>query len=551
MAQLDQDILSCSICLDLLKDPVTILCGHSYCMKCIQDAWVEDGKKSFSCPQCRQTFTPRPVLVKNTILAALVEELKKTGLQEDPCYAGSQDVACDFCSGRKMKALKSCLTCLVSFCDLHVRPHYQVAQLQKHKLVDPSEKLQESVCSHHDEPMKMFCRTDGQCICYLCSVDEHKGHDTVSVATERTDMQKEVGVSRQKIQQRIHESKNVLKVLQQEMEAINHSAKKTTEDTEKIFKQLIDFIHQRSSDVKRQVRSQQQTELSRVQELQEKLEREIAELKRKDAGLEQISQTDGDIQFVRSYHSLSSVTECVELPSIKTRPLQYFEDVTTAVSEIRDKLKDVLTEKCSKITRTVTEVDALLSQQMRTREEFLQYACDVRMNPNTARPGLLISDGGRKLTTNEAFQELFFNSSSRFIHTFQVLSWRALTGRCYFEVQWDAIVSIAVSYKDIKRRGAYNECVFGHNDKSWALYWLGKYEFRHNDVSVPIPGKSSFKVGVFLDHRAGVVAFYDVSDTMRLLHRAQTTFTQPLHVGIGLHFSGGDNAEICELVGPE
>uniref|UniRef100_A0A672F6U3 E3 ubiquitin/ISG15 ligase TRIM25-like n=1 Tax=Salarias fasciatus TaxID=181472 RepID=A0A672F6U3_SALFA len=191
MAQLDQDILSCSICLDLLKDPVTILCGHSYCMKCIQDAWVEDGKKSFSCPQCRQTFTPRPVLVKNTILAALVEELKKTGLQEDPCYAGSQDVACDFCSGRKMKALKSCLTCLVSFCDLHVRPHYQVAQLQKHKLVDPSEKLQESVCSHHDEPMKMFCRTDGQCICYLCSVDEHKGHDTVSVATERTDMQKE------------------------------------------------------------------------------------------------------------------------------------------------------------------------------------------------------------------------------------------------------------------------------------------------------------------------------------------------------------------------
>ncbi|KAM9334173.1 E3 ubiquitin/ISG15 ligase TRIM25-like [Symphorus nematophorus] len=262
---LDQEKLSCSICLDLLKDPVTIPCGHSYCMSCIKDCWDKDNeKKTHSCPQCRQRFTPRPVLVKSTVLADLVEELKKIGLQAaspDHSYAGSGDVACDFCTGINLKAVKSCLVCMASYCEQHLQPHYNVAPLKKHKLVEATSKLQENICSRHDEVMKIFCRTDQKSICYLCSMDDHKGHDTVSAAAERAERQKELGISRQNIQQKVQDREKEVKVLQQRVEAINLSADEAVKGSEKVFTELIRLIEKRSSEVKQQIRSQQKIEV--------------------------------------------------------------------------------------------------------------------------------------------------------------------------------------------------------------------------------------------------------------------------------------------------
>ncbi|XP_027893326.1 tripartite motif-containing protein 16-like [Xiphophorus couchianus] len=544
--QPDQDKLFCLICSDLLKDPVTIPCGHSYCTNCIKDHWDgEDQSGTHTCPQCRDKFGQRPGLRKNTMIEELIKYLKKMGAAlADHCYVGPDDVTCDVCTRRKIKAVKSCLTCLASYCEDHLQPHHDAPPLKKHKLVNPSKNLQESKCSRHDRELEIFCRPDQQCICYLCTMDEHKGHETVPAAAERAEKQKELQENRQQIHQRIQDQEKDVKLLQQEVEAINVSADKAVEDSEKIFTELIRLLQERSSDVKQQIRSQQETEVSRVKDVQEKLEQEITELKRKDAELEQLSHTEDHIQFLLNYPSLPALSESTHSSSIIVRPLRHFEDVTAAVSELRDKLQDALRDKLTNIEQAIPEVDVLLSEpEPKTRDGFLKYSQEITLDPNTAHKKLLLSEGNRKVTSTDQ-QQSYPDHPDRFSVYNQVLSRESLTERCYWEVamRGGAGVGVAVSYQNINKAEP-----FGFNDKSWSLNCTTDgYTFHHNKVKTPVSGPVSSRIGVYLDHRAGILSFYSVSETMTLLHRVQTRFTQPLYAGVRPLFSK-DSVEFIKL----
>uniref|UniRef100_A0A3B3VAG3 B30.2/SPRY domain-containing protein n=1 Tax=Poecilia latipinna TaxID=48699 RepID=A0A3B3VAG3_9TELE len=425
---------------------------------------------------------------------------------------------------------------IASYCKNHLQPHHDTPPLKKHKLVNPSKNLQQNICSRHDEVMKIFCRTDQQCICYLCLMAEHKYHATVPAAAERAEKQKKLQESRQQIHQRIQDQEKDVKLLQQEVEAINVSADKAVEDIEKIFTQLIRLLQKRSSEVKQQIRSQQETEVSQVKDVQEKLEQEITELKRKDAELEQLSHTEDHNQFLLNYPSLPALRESTHSSRVKIRPLRHFEDVTAAVTELRDKIQDVLRDSWTNIKLT-------------SRAGFLVYSQDITLNVNTAHKSLFLSERNRNVSL---MLQSYPDHPERFIGWSQVLSRESLTGRCYWEVEKrGGRVNVAVSYRNISRRGQSDESRLGSNDKSWALRCDRKdYTFWHNNVSTSIQSPVSSRVGVYLDHRAGILSFYSVSETMTLLHRVQTRFTQPLYAGVELSdniFCNGASAKFIKL----
>ncbi|XP_035271023.1 tripartite motif-containing protein 16-like [Anguilla anguilla] len=544
----DQDQFSCAICLDLLKDPVTIPCGHCYCMDCITGCWDQsDHTGVYSCPQCRQTSTPRPVLGKNTMLAGVVEKLKKTGLQAATpahCYAGPGDVACDVCTGRKRKAVKSCLMCLASYCDTHFKLHNELHPGNTHNVINATGNLQDSICPQHKKFLEVFCRTDQQCICMLCAMDEHKGHDTVSAAAEKTEKQKQLGVTQSKFQQRIQEREKELQNLRQAVQSLKRSAQAAEEDSERIFTELISSIERRCSEVKKLIRDQEKAEVSWAESFQERLEQEIAELRRRDAELEQLSHTEDHIQFLQSCQSLCAPPGPGEFPSITVSPHISFEAVRKSVSELKEQLEDFCRVELVNISESVKEVHTL---EPRTREDFLQYSCQLTLDPNTGNQYLHLSEGNREVTCVEESQS-YPDHPERFDYWAQVLCREGLSGCCYWEAEWsgDDGVYIAVSYKEISRKGQSDDSALGGNNKSWSLCCSpSSYYLWHNNESTEIPVPPSSRIGVYLDHGAGTLSFYSVSDTMTLLHRVQTTFTQPLYPGFGLYL--GSSGKLCDL----
>ncbi|KAG2465764.1 E3 ubiquitin/ISG15 ligase TRIM25-like [Polypterus senegalus] len=206
-----QDEFTCSVCLDTLNDPVTIPCGDNFCLKCLTDWW--DQSQECSCSQCREKFTTRPALRRNNLLNEVIKKLKKTTLIPTPSQnsVSPGDVECDFCTGKKFRAVKSCLTCMASYCQTHLQPHYEVPALKHHKLDDPDGNLKEKLCEKHQKSLEMFCRTDDYCICLMCAVTGHKNHEMAELETEREEKQKQLGVMLSEIRRRLEKREKKLK----------------------------------------------------------------------------------------------------------------------------------------------------------------------------------------------------------------------------------------------------------------------------------------------------------------------------------------------------
>ncbi|XP_056598992.1 E3 ubiquitin/ISG15 ligase TRIM25-like [Triplophysa dalaica] len=200
--------LRCPICKNLFVDPVTTGCGHSFCQRCL-DQHIRMSNQQ--CLICQETvYTQRSV---NTALKTILQEFLQVQMADlSLCTGGRGEIPCDICEeSLPLRAVKSCLTCLHSYCERHLKRHQSLSRHRGHKLVSPVERLDEKACRFHGRPLELYCKRDKRLICTLCV---KTGEDVVSIETERARREAEQQNAIKELESMTNQSENKLEDLQ-------------------------------------------------------------------------------------------------------------------------------------------------------------------------------------------------------------------------------------------------------------------------------------------------------------------------------------------------
>ncbi|XP_016421646.1 E3 ubiquitin-protein ligase TRIM39-like [Sinocyclocheilus rhinocerous] len=348
-SSLSGELLQCHICLEVLTDPVTTSCGHNFCNVCIEACW-ESGQL-YRCPLCKEGFDSKPELKINVAFQKVVDRYK---VHQQPKKLQHQtktfpQMLCDVCSENKLRAVKSCLHCVTSFCETHLTNHKTAPRLVRHKLIDPVDNLEDYICEKHDKPLEMFCRDDQTCLCLFCTETEHKTHNAVPIEEESGHKRIQLEKTQSEIKVMIQDRCNKIK----EIKNLTKSNKSTNERNKankvELFTDLIHSIERCQSELLEVMEQKQTAAETQAEELIKELEQEITELKRRNTELEQLSHTEDHLHLLQVYSSVCSPPEVKSWTNINIKT-----DLLN--TDILDKALTCLKEKVNKELKKIHDI---------------------------------------------------------------------------------------------------------------------------------------------------------------------------------------------------
>ncbi|XP_076584775.1 E3 ubiquitin-protein ligase TRIM21-like isoform X1 [Chaetodon auriga] len=527
---MSEDQFLCSICLDVFTDPVTTPCGHNFCKNCITEHW--NMNESCQCPMCKQVFKTKPELYVNTFISEMVAQFRQSAKQEVSSSSSEQQVSkpgevpCDVCTGTKLKALKSCLVCLVSYCETHLEPHLTVLGLKRHQLIDPVENLEGRMCMKHNKPLELFCKTDHTCVCMLCTVLDHKTHDVVPLREEYDGKKAELRKTEDEIQQVIQKRRLKIEELKQSVKLSKEDDIKTAEGIQ-LFTSLKESVERGLDELIKTIEEKQKTTENQTEVFIKELKQEISELLKRSTEVKQLSRSEDHLHFLQSFSPLKDIPTTKDWTELSVPPASYEGTVVRAVAQLEETLSK--------------EMKKLIEAELKRVQ---QYAVDVTLDPDTAHPELILSDDGKQVNHGDVRKALPDNPE-RFSSCVSVLGKQSFSsGRFYFEVQvkgkteWD----FGVATESIKRKGLIT---LSPEEGYWTIWLRNGNEYRAlDDLVVSLSLKSQpQKVGVFVDYAEGLVFFYDVDAAALIYSFTGCSFTEKLfpYFNPGLN-DGGKNS---------
>ncbi|XP_040032950.2 E3 ubiquitin-protein ligase TRIM39 [Gasterosteus aculeatus] len=522
---LSEDQLLCPICLDVLTRPVSTPCGHNFCMSCITRYW--DDIPVGQCPVCKATFESRPDLKVNTFISELAS--KFMSLQVAGALARRPDrrqagcgaaVRCDVCTDAQGYAVRSCLECLTSYCDVHLEPHHRAAGLKRHTLVEPLASLEDKICKDHGRLVTQFCRNDGALLCDVCPALHHANHDVVPALQEHQRVKALLGDTEAKVQQMIQERLQKVGDAKAAVEQGKTETKDAIESSVRDLTALVSDIQKTQTQFVKVIEEEQRAAEERAVWLISGLEREITELQSATLQLRDLKKTEDTFSFLQSSLNPFPLPHTIDVSAITfTGPVE-IRRVQSSFSQSVSQLQTALAQMSAEI-KSASECTAELRYAQ-------QYEVDVVLDPDTAHPLLILSGDGKQVRYVKTAAPSPNPKPGRFVEHLAVLGKSGFSSpRFYFEVFVGGKIEwcVGVAEASVQRRAL----VPGPCCGLWAISFLhDKFEtFNSPNVTVHV-GKVE-RVGVFVDCCAGRISFYDVQTATLIYSFTECVCSGELH----------------------
>ncbi|XP_056250581.1 tripartite motif-containing protein 14-like [Seriola aureovittata] len=514
----------CPVCQDFFTDPVTLPCGHDFCLTCIQAVWETDGPNEgpFFCPEC-QIFLPSDLTLEiNTRLQTKVKDFTTNRpptaqLQTTaPSRAtkSSSTIHCDHCIETPAVAIKTCLTCDASLCQAHALLHEQRSALREHTVVEVTGDPLSLKCREHRDELKLFCMEERVPVCCLCVlVGMHKNHKASQLHDACVHFKGMLETTMNQLLKRRSEAELAIKDLES---LYTQTVKSAADFRERISDKYsrIRVVLDGDERLMMQIIDEEETYMTEWLEAQRGImEAQIKQIDSLRASSKSLLQDTNDLRFLQQI-TAQNLCEPLDLAPIQ---------------EVDRVLCDP--EKLRTVEKLVDELSVALSQHF---PRMWSYLSSPALDSKTAHPKLEISQDRKQVYwRREPVSEDL--SPQPYDSQCSVLAQESFTtGQHYWEVivqekpYW--LIGMTTGPADKKDGSSQSSSSLGVTNTSWCIYhgdgqYLACHDTQEKQLSV---GKRVRKLGILTNLQKGELSFYD-ADAITLLHSFCVQCTEPLY----------------------
>ncbi|XP_027898474.1 tripartite motif-containing protein 16-like isoform X1 [Xiphophorus couchianus] len=471
------------------------------------------------------------------------ENLREKVEDRPPATPLRQDVMCDSCMDAPSRALKSCLTCLVSYCEAHLRPHLEKDKFQNHRLVDPLHDIERQTCEVHQLPFKSFCFLDECSICGDCEGQEHEGHEILSLEEARVHFETELLQKHQRISQHVSDVERIIGKLQSNGDLIKSSAQEVCVTVEQQFNRLQKTVEEARKRVEALLEGEQKQALRQGESIQAHLEQKRVKLMKTADKMKKLSKSKSDVDFLKDYTEGKKGLIDICMSTVHISRMHHLHSWAQAVTDVTQELCDLImesySEKMNMVSKSAGAKHAMPESlpstlpDPETQEDFLTYTTRLTFDPDTTHYFLRLTVDNRKLTNTSPWRHSYQDHPSRFEYWRQAMTSESLyLGRHYIEAELSGVgTHVGVAYRSIDPKGEESgSCITG-NDFSWCVGRNNRgFSVWHAGEETPLEASDIARVGIYVDFHRGLVSFYNTTGPMMLLHTYNTDFIEPLYI---------------------